>query len=150
MKPNNHYLSIDTLKKSRQVVDPTSHGLNYVSQALGFSEKEETNNEDWLKAEDGDTISIEKLSHYCTHDVEMLEDWYITLRPWMKTHPNLAPYMELYQTSEDEKICPKCLQTLSDAKFSKTWLSLAGKWYKRTNCSHCGSVIRVSLTKFKE
>jgi hypothetical protein len=148
--PNNHYISIDTLKKSRQVADPTSHGLGYVMTELGLDGKSEVDDKDWLRAEDGDKASLEKLSKYCSQDVLSQEDWYLVLRPWMKTHPNLAPYMEMYQTTNDEKICPRCLQPNNDAKFSKLWLSNAGKWYKRTNCAHCGCVIRISLAKFKE
>lgn len=147
--PNNKYHSIDTLKKSRQIASPTSHGLNFVAQSLGFGQKSPMVEGDWIRAEAGDKKAIEKMSKYCENDIYLLEDWYLVLRGWMKTHPNLAPYVEMYREIEpDENICPRCLHTLHDTVFNRKWYSLAtGKKYKAGGCTHCGTQLRRSYKR---
>jgi hypothetical protein len=145
LPPNNRYHSIDTLKKSRQLFDPVSHGLNNVGKDLGIGEKSPMVEQDWLDCEAGNTKSLLKMSKYCTNDVFLLEDWYLLLRPWMKTHPNLAKYVDMYQELEkDEETCPRCLHTLHRAIFSKKWRSSAsGRLYRSGACSHCGAQLRI-------
>jgi len=149
LAPNNKYHSIDTLKKSRQLFDPISHGLDNVARDLGFGEKSPTTEQDWFDAEAGDKKALEKLSKYCTNDIYLLEDWYLLLRPWMKTHPNLAPYIDMYRELEnDETTCPRCLNVLHVGVFNKKWYSMAtGKQYQSGACGHCGTQLRISKEK---
>ena len=146
LRPNNKYHSIDTLKKSRQVIDPPSHGLDSIGKELGFGHKDHMVEQDWLDCEAGDPKALKKMSTYCNRDVYLLEDWYLYLRPWMKTHPNLAPYVDMYRDlAPDETTCPRCLNTLHDAVFGRKWRSLAaGKLYKSGSCSHCGTQLRIN------
>ena len=45
------------------------------------------------------------MKKYNKHDVVILEQLYLKLRPWMSRHPNLATIAEV------EKACPKCGNT---------------------------------------
>jgi len=146
LPPNNKYHSIDTLKKSRQLIDPISHGLGSVSVTLGFGEKSPMIEQDWFEAEAGDQKSLKKMSDYCSNDVYILEDWYLILRPWMKTHPNLAKYIDMYQElAPDEKTCPRCMKILHNSVFNQKWRSMAsGKLYSSGFCTHCGTHLRIS------
>ena len=49
LPPNNNYHSIDTLKKSRQIGAPMSHGLDYVGSNLGFGGKSPMEEQDWFE-----------------------------------------------------------------------------------------------------
>jgi hypothetical protein len=148
LKPNNGYNSIDMLKKSRQVVNTQSHSQQFLAEGLGITGKNEMVNADWLAVEAGDIKAIEKMSKYCDQDVRSLEEIYLTFRPWMKTHPNLAPYMDMYQDLEDdEDMCRRCLSPLHEINFTKRYRSLAGKCYESGNCPHCGSILRRSRSK---
>jgi hypothetical protein len=146
---NNKYHSIDTLKKSRQVFAPMSHGLDYVGQEMGFGGKSPMTEQDWFDAEGGDKKALTKMSSYCSDDVYHLEDWYLILRPWMKTHPNLAKYVEMYQElSPDETKCPRCLNVIHKSKFTSKWRSAAsGKLYSSGSCGHCGTQLRIAYQK---
>lgn len=149
LPPNNKYHSIDTLKKSRQLFDPISHGLDNVAQDLGFGSKSETSEQDWFDAEAGSKKALEKLSKYCTNDIFLLEDWYLLFRGWMKTHPNLAKYVDMYrEIRDDEEICPRCLNTLHKGIFNKKWRSSAtGKLHSAGACTHCGTQLRITYDK---
>lgn len=149
LPPNNKYHSIDTYKKSKNLIDNgVSKGLDYVMTELGFGSKSPTEEEDWIKAEAGDAKSIKKLSDYCTNDIYLLEDWYLKLRPWMKTHPNLAPYLDMYyELEDDEGRCPRCLHVLNYSLFNKKWVTPAGVSYKSGSCSHCGSLLKLNRRK---
>lgn len=149
LPPNNRYHSIDTLKKARQLIDPPSFALNSIAKELGFGEKSPMEEQDWIDAENGNKAALIKMSKYCNNDIHLLEDWYLYLRPWMKTHPNLEKYVDMYRELEkDETICPRCLNTLHKGLFNKKWLSLAsGKQYSSGSCTHCGAQLRITYGK---
>lgn len=146
--PNNKYHSIDTLKQSRKIAKPSSHALDSVAQELGFGKKSPMVEQDWINAEAGDITALTKMSTYCNNDVFLLEDWYLILRPWMKTHPNLATYLAMYQEVEkDEGRCPRCLHIYFRPTFTKHWYSMAGKMRHSGNCPHCGAVLLLKTEK---
>lgn len=147
LKPNNRYHSIDTLKEGRKLFGPLSLSLDYVTNALGYGGKEPMVEEDWFEAEAGKTKAIKKMSDYCDWDVELTEAWYLKIRPWMKTHPNLAKYVELYREMEpDEITCPRCLTTLHTGIFTSSWRArTSGKRYEMGSCPQCGTKLRKNV-----
>lgn len=148
LPPNNGYHSIDTLKKARQILAPISLGLDEVGQELGFGGKDPMTELDWYEAEAGKPAALKKMSSYCSGDVWRLESWYLLLRPWMKTHPNFAAYVDMYrEIEEDETICPRCLAPINKAKLSKKWRTPAGNLYKNGSCPHCHAVLRIKIKK---
>ena len=148
LPPNNHYYSIDALKKARQFLSPISLGLDEAGKELGFGEKDLMTERDWYEAEAGNKSALKKMSKYCDGDVWNLESWYLILRPWMKTHPNLAAYVDMYRDlEEDETTCPRCLAPINKSKFSKKWRTPAGRLYKSGSCPHCLAQLRISITK---
>lgn len=61
--------TIDTLKIARSKYSFESNGLDYISQVLGFSGKDDINNQDWINAMHGDKPTLEKIKTYCIGDV---------------------------------------------------------------------------------
>ena len=61
--------TIDTLKLARSCLSLESNKLDYVSQWLGFSGKDEITNEDWWAAQGGHTATLKKIERYCVGDV---------------------------------------------------------------------------------
>lgn len=147
LPPNNRYHSVDTLKASRSLISPLSHGLDYVATQMGFGAKSPMVEQDWIDAENGNSQALSKMSKYCDNDVCILEDWYLYLRPWMKTHPNLAKYVDMYrELAPDEETCPRCLATLHTGIFTESWRSKAsGKRYEMGSCPHCGTKLRMNI-----
>jgi len=61
--------TIDTLKLARSCLSLESNKLDYVSQWLGFSGKDEITNEDWWAAQGGHSATLKKIESYCVGDV---------------------------------------------------------------------------------
>jgi hypothetical protein len=62
--------TIDTLKLARSKLSLESNCLDYVSQWLGFSGKDEITRQDWKDATAGDKKVLQKIENYCKGDVE--------------------------------------------------------------------------------
>jgi len=61
--------TIDTLKIAHSQYSFESNGLDYISQVLGFSGKDDINNQDWINAMHGDKPTLDKIKTYCIGDV---------------------------------------------------------------------------------
>ena len=57
----------------------------------------------WKRCLAGEQDALDYMQAYNIKDVEILEQVYLKLRPWIKNHPNISLYLE----NEDET-CPHC------------------------------------------
>jgi DNA polymerase elongation subunit (family B) len=97
------YKSIDTLKIARKIFKVTSNKLDYLCEFLGINKKIDTGGfELWHKCVKGDSKALEDMDIYCRNDVEILEELYLRLRKYDKSHPNLGIYLG------DKSLCPNC------------------------------------------
>jgi len=144
LEPNNRYKSIDTLKEYKKIcAPPLGYSLDALAQELGYAGKIETKMELWEGCEAGNKKALTEIFVYNKNDVFVDEDVYLRIRGWMKSHPNLAIYFDMYQElKEGEYMCPRCTETIYETKFSRVWRSPAGYAYKSCNCPHCGAVLR--------
>ena len=143
LEPNNRYQSIDTYRRSRDIFGAESLSLGYLLKMFGFVGKASIHAEDWEAVENGDPKAIKKATEYCVDDVLGLEDLYLKIRPWMRTHPNLGVFAEMYQPLEaGDEYCPRCLQTIGEMKWNKKYYTLSGQVHRSCNCPHCGAVLR--------
>jgi len=93
MPPPSPYRVIDTLIEARKHFLFTSNRLGDLGYYLGVGEKMETGGFDlWKQCMDGDRTAWKIMQDYCKQDVLLLEKVYEKLRPYMKTHPNLAVF----------------------------------------------------------
>ena len=105
-EPPTPFKEVDTLRVARGHFAFTSNRLGDVCTALGIGGKAETGGfQTWLGCINGDPKAWAKMKKYNKHDVVILEQLYLKLRPWMSRHPNLATIAEV------EKACPKCGST---------------------------------------
>lgn len=102
--PPSRIVEVDTLKLARRHFNFTTNRLNDVCQDLGIGKKIDTGGIELWRAivEDDDPKSWAKMKKYNKHDVELLEELYLRLRPWSDNHPNLATI------SDRPNACPKC------------------------------------------
>lgn len=103
LPPTSPYQSIDTVRIARRQFGFTHNNLNALARVFGFDAKLETNFDLWKRAVDGDEQALAEMEKYNRHDVELLEEVYMKLRPWIKSHPNLGLYVE-----SDGPVCPNC------------------------------------------
>lgn len=128
------YQSIDTCRIVKNQFSFASNKLDFLATKFNLPNKLETNFELWVKCVEGDEYALKEMVKYNQYDVELLENVYLRLRPWIKNHPNLGLYMEAM-----EKVCPNC---------GSTHLTLESHYYTNTNkyevyrCK-CGALSRV-------
>ena len=80
----------------------------------------------------GKQEALDEMFTYCKGDIVALEGLYLYLRPWMKSHPNLALF-----TNIDGKTCPHCMSKQLDWTI-KPYITPAGR-YKAFRCV-CGAI----------
>jgi len=104
MEPHSYIQEVDTLKLARKHFAFTSNKLNDVCEVLGIGAKVSTGGyrlwQDILEKQDPKAWA--KMKVYNKHDVELLEQLYLKLRPWSTNHPNLATI------ADRPEACPKC------------------------------------------
>ena len=103
--------TIDTLKEARKNFALTSKSLAYLAKYLKL-ENEKMESPDWYKIQNGNYDEIQYMREYCKRDVELLIPVYKALRPWMKNHPNMLPYIgEKDVVGHDVDACTTCGST---------------------------------------
>lgn len=125
------YKQIDCLREVRRVFRFQSNKLDFVSQALGLGAKQEHEGFTlWTRCMAGDRDAWRRMEKYNKRDVQLLEDLYLKLRPWIQKHPNVG---------NGHLACPKCTST----KFQQRGYSVTTtKKYLRYQCQDCGNWFR--------
>lgn len=130
--PPSPYKQIDTLKVARSQFNFSSNKLDHLAKCFDIEGKYHTGFELWSKCLDGDNKALAEMETYNRHDVEILEEVYLNLRPWMKSHMNVS----LYNDSEELQ-CSHCGST-SLIKTGSFWYTHTGK-YPIYRCNECGA-----------
>jgi len=138
MGPPLPYRSIDTLKVAKKFAF-TSNRLDQVNKTLGLPRKMETKFELWKKCVEGDEKALEKMRKYNKRDVNILEETYLTLRPWITSHPNIGLYIEL-----NEPVCSNCGST--NIMWKGHYYTNVSKF--RSGRCECGAIVRMRQNEF--
>jgi hypothetical protein len=135
LPPTAPYQTIDTCTVAKRQFGFSHNNLNALARVFGFKSKEDTNFELWKRCVDGDEEALQRMQKYNKRDVELLEEVYMKIRPWIHNHPNMALYSE-----STEPICSNCGS--EDIELTdKFYYTFTGK-YALYRCS-CGAYIRV-------
>jgi uncharacterized Zn-finger protein len=103
LPPTSPYQTIDTMLVARKQFGFTHNSLNGLAKIFGFAPKLETDFDLWKRCVAGDDEALAYMQKYNIGDVEILEEVYMKLRPWIRSHPNLGLYVET-----DGAVCPNC------------------------------------------
>jgi len=131
MLPTRPFQSIDTLKVAKLHFAFSSNKLDFINESLGLPQKEDTDLQLWIDCYNGDPDALKRMESYNRNDVDILEDNYLKVRPYIKGHPNLNLWNE-----ENISVCPNC------GSEKIVW---GGKYYTYTGyyqaftCSQCGA-----------
>ena len=103
LTPPSPYQRIDTLKVAKKEFGFTHNGLDALAHTLGLKGKIETNFDLWKRCKQGSDEALKEMEIYNRQDVNLLEEVYLELRPWIKSHPSMALFIE-----SDKPVCPVC------------------------------------------
>lgn len=142
IQPPMPYQIIDTLTHSRANFGNPSHKQEYITKWLQLPEKLETEFQLWVDCIHGDKKALNYMVKYCRKDVTGLEEMYLGIRPWMKSHPNLNVYVDT-----DQAICPTCSN--SNLKWKGFYYTPAGR-YRAFRCIKCGAIGRSRFSELSK
>jgi hypothetical protein len=132
--PPTSFKEVDTLQLARKSFAFTSNRLGDLCQQLGIGGKAETGGfETWLGCLRGDPKAWSRMKRYNRRDVAILEQLYLKLRPWSRSHPNLATI------SGRADACPKC--GASDGFDSKGWAYTQVSKRQKLRCKACRGIV---------
>lgn len=133
--PPSPYKQIDLKNAVAKQFKFPSNKLQHVSTALGLEGKMKHEGFDlWTSVMDGDEDAQARMEAYNRQDVNLLEELYYQMLPWIPQLPNRNLY-------DDESQCPFCGgQDVSPSGFYFTALSK----YRKFLCNDCGGWLRAS------
>lgn len=140
LKPPTPYLVIDTLLEARKNFYLPHNKLDFLAQILGIEMKKETTMKLWVDCLDGDAESLDFMQKYNNRDVSILEEIYLKMLPWIKSHPN-------YNLFTDVKGCHACGAPFSELKKNGFYTTTVNK-YQSYQCK-CGSFTRIGKSNKK-
>lgn len=123
---------IDLYRVVRSKFRFPSNKLQYVSEALEIGQKVKHEGHTlWVKCEAGDPAAWRKMKRYNIQDVNLLEDAYNELLPWIDNHPNVGFF--------GGEGCPNCG---SGVARKQGFAYLSTGTYQRWQCTPCGTWYR--------
>ena len=130
LNPPSPYHQIDLYTTARRAFRFQSNKLEHVSKQLGLDGKIKHEGFDlWKSCMAGDDAAWKRMERYNRRDVQLLEELYEILKPWVPNHPNVALH------NDSDGSCPRCggsrLQRRGSA-FTKV------SEYQRYQCLDCG------------
>lgn len=134
LKPPSPYQTIDTLREYEKTMRILSYKLDYISFLINNQRKLHTDYELWQRCDKGDNEALQYMFVYNKKDVLLLEEAYLEIRPWIKSHPNYAIF------SESTISC--CIYCGSDQlDDGGIYVTPAGRFHCR-RCKECGGISR--------
>ncbi len=126
--------SIDTKKVASGVFRFPSNKLDALAGYFGFGKKIKTDFDLWKECLHGNKEAISEMETYNIQDVRVLEEVYLKLRPYIKSHPNVGLYLE-----SSVPVCPAC-GSESLKVMNKDYFTPTGR-YTVYQCE-CGAISR--------
>lgn len=145
LNPPSPYKQLDTLQIAKSTARFSSNSLNNLGELLGIGKKtNETHGSLWRKCIDGDLDAWKKMAKYNIQDVDLSCKLYDILRPYAKTHVNLA------RLANKPDACPYCLEegslirqgyrTTQRGKFQKYSCKKCGAWCSSATAEKDGDI----------
>jgi len=122
---------VDTLQEIRKVAAFSSNRLDYLGKFLLGEGKVQTSKGLWLRVLKGERKAVKEMTEYCKGDVQLLEDLYLKIRPYMRSHPHVGAL----DGNDKNHSCPKCGS--EDMTQSKVRYTAAGVKKIQRQCKSC-------------
>ncbi len=136
-----YYRVIDTKLEAKKVARFPSNKLDELGDDMEIGRKLPHQGFSlWLGCDAGDDKSWSIMERYNKQDINLLEKWYLELRPWIEQHPNLNVVMNR------DTGCSKCGAPRSSMrKRGVRWTNMSVA--QRYQCNHCGGYTQGKYVK---
>jgi hypothetical protein len=137
--PPSPYRTIDTKKVAKYHFYFDFNSLAHLGEYLGHGSKVDTGGFSlWLGCMKDDKASWKKMREYNQQDVLLLKLVYLSLRPWMKSHPNVVT---------SGKGCAKCGSTRLQSRGVRHTQTATYQRYQCMDCAGWSSARKSDLAK---
>jgi predicted RNA-binding Zn-ribbon protein involved in translation (DUF1610 family) len=142
IKPPSPFKVIDTCTLARKKFNFSSNKLEFLAEAMGCKVKKLKHRKFpgialWQACLEGNREAWKEMKIYNMGDVNVLEEVYLKMRPWMAEHPNVGVYMK-----GGKLHCPKCgSSSLQKRGIRTTNISE----YQQYVCNNCGGYSRARI-----
>lgn len=136
LKPPKPFHLIDTLEVARKQFAFSSNKLDALAMYFGIEQKMETDFDLWRKCLNGDDEALKYMQEYNIKDVDILEQVFIKLMPWIKNFPNANVLL-----SSDVPVCATCGSEDIELIPGEYYYTSVGK-YPLYRCKKCGAISR--------
>lgn len=139
MQPPSPYITIDTLGGLKEAFSLPSNSLEAACNYFELDSRKLSNGgaELWRRCMEGEPEAFEEMESYNIGDIPTLEELYLTVRPYMRKHPNLS----LFHPDQSVMRCVRCGSddlVQEKGKSAHTFLSKFNVY----RCQECGSCAR--------
>jgi len=143
LPPTKPFFSVDVHQVVKKQFGFSCNSLNGLARYFGFESKLDTNFDLWKRCVEGDPVALHYMEMYNKRDVDLLEEVYLKLLPWIKRHPNIGNII-----GTDKIVCPNCGSEFVTTVDGKFYFTGVGK-YQLHQCSKCGAIFRdrINLNK---
>lgn len=132
-KPPSSFKQVDTLKVAQRIFSFASNRLDYIGKLIRNKGKIETDFGLWKRCYAGEEEALGYMEKYNKEDVVLLEEAYLFLRPYIKSHPNIGVYAE-----SEFPVCANC-GSANVVEADSYYFTQANK-YPEYRCLDCGAV----------
>jgi hypothetical protein len=136
-----YFKSIDTKVIASSTFAFTYNKLDWIAQILGVGRKIETEFEWWKECEAGNPKYLNMMLKYNKWDVNLEEEVYLKLRPWMDKHPTAGLF-----SNQVGNVCPACGS--NDIHWNGKYQTALGL-YQAFRCQQCGALGRSTKKAYK-
>lgn len=133
--------TVDTLKEVKKIADFSSNRLDFLAKTLTGKGKIHTSPGLWFQVMEGSKKALKEMVQYNKMDVVCLEDVYLWLLPYMKSHPHVGAM----KGKDRHGSCPKCGST--DYKMNGTKTTAAGLVKQECQCKKCHGYFQIPIKK---
>lgn len=130
------YKQIDTYYVAKKQFGFSSSSLDAIATFFGFPNKDPHDFQLWKECMEGREESLLRLLNYNKKDVEILEQVYLKMRPWIKNHPNVNVI-----TNSPVPVCTHCGSKHITPVEEGSYNTQAYK-YPVYRCQDCGAIFR--------
>ena len=132
--PPSPYKQVDTLLVARREFRFVHNSLEALAKSLKVSEKLAHKKfpgfDLWLQCLKGNADAWEEMKVYNIQDIVTLEEVYLKMRPWVRSHPNVAAF-----EMNEKSACPKCGS--DHIQYRGYYHTATGMRYRRVHCQTC-------------
>lgn len=125
---------VDPYETAKSVFRFSSNKMDNIATELGLQNKLKTDFSLWKGCMNGNKEDLKNMLEYNMQDVEVLEEIYCAMLPWLKNHPNISNYLDNKHT------CVKCGSDKLE-KLDRYFYTPSGK-YELFRCKTCGAIFR--------